>query len=388
MVRLTAPSRRVRFRRLAFRDNADKVTHAAGRMGVSVVGQLHERWQMASPEEPLEIRAIVRSGEEASRLKLDLCGAVIRGGVMSPLLDIEADLGIKVYVVPDDLAEPSGLARAFDGADTAVLLSAAHADFAPAATDDLQLERSQLNVDEPSVGSVFHRRASSAYAAALKAAKNSSVGLNVRVPPLASAAASRRLGAEIAAVATAPSMRHVVLRSSMGVAALNKVSGSAAGNDAEDEKRLALAAIKRMGGAMSIAGQADAEGALRARCKQSGASSTILRLGALVDSAGGVPLSFGKGDEQLLEGLEDGATEPPLISRNDAARLVVEVVCEGLPSLADATIDAAWGDKWGMSSAGCEEAARAASRQPLLEGAVLALQKSETASAISSEKLA
>ena len=77
--------------------------------------------------------AEVRSEEEASRLRLDLCGAVIRGGVMSPLLDIEEDLGIQIHVVPDDAAEPSGLARAFDGADVAVLLSAAHADLAPEA---------------------------------------------------------------------------------------------------------------------------------------------------------------------------------------------------------------------------------------------------------------
>jgi hypothetical protein len=146
----------------------------------------------------------------------------------------------------------------------------------------------------------------------------------------------------------------------------------------EEDRRLALAAIKRMGGAMTIAAQADAEGALRTRCDARGISSTILRLGALVDSAGGVPLRFGQEDQQLLDSLaeKEAATEPPLISRNDAARLVVEVVRGGLPGLAGATIDAAWSPKWGMSSAGCEEAALSAARQPLIADAVRALQKS------------
>ena len=39
------------------------VTHAAGRMGVSAVGQLHEAWQLAPSDEPLQIRAVVRSTE-------------------------------------------------------------------------------------------------------------------------------------------------------------------------------------------------------------------------------------------------------------------------------------------------------------------------------------
>ena len=67
------------------------------------------------------------------------------------------------------------------------------------------------------------------------------------------------------------------------------------------------------------------------------------------------------------------AREPPLISRNDAARLVVELVRRGLPQLGNATVDVAWQDKWGTSSAGTEEASRCAGRQDLVGEAVVAL---------------
>ena len=131
-----------------------------------------------------------------------------------------------------------------------------------------------------------------------------------------------------------------------------------------------------------------------------------------MDSAGGIPLAFGKGAEQLLERCADEtAREPPLISRNDAARLVVEVsaqttsirvpcgttgvpwvpigtsapvpaidprssgvraqqvISRGLTQLSNVTVDAAWEAKWGMSSAGTEEAARRASRQDVVAAA-------------------
>ena len=103
---------------------------------------------------------------------------------------------------------------------------------------------------------------------------------------------------------------------------------------------------------------------------------TVLRLGALVDSAGGIPLTFGSGDAQLLERCADGEAEPPLISRNDAARTVVEVVRQGLPRLGNATVDVAWQDKWGMSSVGTEEASRCASRQDLVGAADIDIRDS------------
>ena len=97
------------------------VTHASGRMGVSVVGQLREQlllnpererppWCEAS-EDSLQIRAVVRSEQEAARLQLDLCGSVLRGGVLTPLLDMEKDLGIQICVCADDADEVASLER-------------------------------------------------------------------------------------------------------------------------------------------------------------------------------------------------------------------------------------------------------------------------------------
>jgi hypothetical protein len=98
-----------------------------------------------------------------------------------------------------------------------------------------------------------------------------------------------------------------------------------------------------------------------------------LRLGALVDCAGGVPLEFGHSDKMLLERVGGESQEPPLISRNDAARLVVEILCTGLPKLAGATVDVAWDPKWGITSAGTEEAARGSARQDLVTAATAAV---------------
>ena len=160
------------------------VTHAAGRMGVSVVGQLREIGQLNGEDEELGIRAVVRSEAEASRLKLDLCGAVLRNGELRPLLDLKDDLGIDLFIVEDDAHEQAGLATAFAGADVAVLLSAAHADFSPAA------------------GGAGAPKSASLLPTSLlptSLASTSPAGVNVRVPPLSGAAAARRLGAEVCA---------------------------------------------------------------------------------------------------------------------------------------------------------------------------------------------
>ena len=132
----------------------------------------------------------------------------------------------------------------------------------------------------------------------------------------------------------------------------------------------------------SYAAQADAEANLRNRCSQKGITFTTLRLGALIDSAGGVPLAFGEGDSLLVESLStERGSEPPLISRNDAARLVVETLCSGLPRLGGATVDAAWAHKWSLSSAGTEEAARTAARQDLITDCVDAIREAPGATA-------
>ena len=189
-------------------------------MGVSVVGQLRERWQ--STDDSLTIRAVVRSSDEAARLRLDLGGAILRDGKLHPLLDLHDDLGVDICIVPDSVDEHAQLVDAFEGCDIAVLLSAAHADFSPATAkaaleDSLTLRAAAAPV---TTGNTFHERAYKAYAAAYTASAASGGGVNVFVPPMAGAAAARRLGVEVAAVATASSVRHVVLRSTMGVGAL------------------------------------------------------------------------------------------------------------------------------------------------------------------------
>ena len=160
------------------------VTHAAGRMGVSVVGQLRESGQLSGEEEELGIRAVVRNEREASRLKLDLCGAVLRNGELRPLLDLKDDLGIDLFVVEDDAHEQEGLAAAFEGADVAVLLSAAHADFSP----DVGGEEGTKSSESLLPTSLLPKSMSA-----------TATGVNVRVPPLPGAAAARRLGAEVCA---------------------------------------------------------------------------------------------------------------------------------------------------------------------------------------------
>ena len=205
------------------------VTHAAGRMGVSVVGQLRESFSQKAEGEvasDLNIRAIVSSVEEASRLKLDLCGAVIRDGEFQPLLDLQADLWVELFIVPDDANEQDGLAQAFEGTAVAVLLSAAHADFTPASAESTLQDKLQLDPTDLVPGQTFLKRASAAYDAAALA--SDATGINVRVPPVAGAAAARRLAAEISAVARTPTMQNVLLRSSMGVGALRGATSEAA----------------------------------------------------------------------------------------------------------------------------------------------------------------
>ena len=90
---------------------------------------------------------------------------------------------------------------------------------------------------------------------------------------------------------------------------------------------------------------------------------------------------------QLMVGVSDGqfeafstltvaindVNEPPLISRNDAARIVCHVAGEGLSSLGGATLDVAWQDRWGTTSAGTDETARAAARQDVMADAAAAV---------------
>ena len=157
----------------------------------------------------------------------------------------------------------------------------------------------------------------------------------------------------------------------MGVHALGGVRGATAVADAD------VLALARMGGEEAVRAHAAAEDALRGACG-SKVGTTVVRLGALTDDAGGVPLEFGSGDRQLVDRVSgdagDGvaASEPPLVSRNDAARLLMDVVRRGLPQLDHKVFDAAWKDKFGAVSAGTLETALTAAGQDLIEGAAKA----------------
>ena len=370
-----APARRRGGPRLgsaAARDGAPcvvVVTHAAGRMGTSLVAQLHESWELLDPPPwasagDLVVRAVVRDDDEATRLKIDLGGLVLRDNKAVPLLDTSTWLDVRV--VPDGGEnEGAALAAALDGAAACVLCSAAHAGFEVAGGGD----GGGAGALVP--GSIARAKAERAFA-------GGSPGINVRVPRAEAEQAGRRLLREIGAVGAAvdgagpgATLRHVVLRSSMGVHALGGVRGATAVADAD------VLALARMGGEEAVRAHAAAEDALRSACG-SKVGTTVVRLGALTDDAGGVPLEFGSGDRQLVDRVSgdagDGvaASEPPLVSRNDAARLLMDVVRRGLPKLDHKVFDAAWKDKFGAVSAGTLETALTAAGQDLIEGAAKA----------------
>ena len=157
--------------------------------------------------------------------------------------------------------------------------------------------------------------------------------------------AAARLAREIGACT---SDMQVCLRSSMGVST-NTLDG-----------------VEAMGGGAMIHAKLQAERMLTAACP----AATVVRLGALTDDAGNVPLSFGSEDSMLLD--REGCKDPPLISRNDGARLVAEIVRRGSPLLAGRVFDAAWSPKWGAGAAGSEEAAEEAAAQDLVRLALKA----------------
>ena len=308
------------------------VTHAAGRMGLSLVGQLREMWARAppawaSPDAALRVRCVVRSDAEAAAMRTTLGGVVMRGGVAEPASALP---DLDVVVAPDAPgdAEDAALDGALAGASAVVLCSAAHA--------------------------------------ALEA--NDRGAYNVRVPRAEAAVAARRLGAEIAAAARAPlaGPRRVVLRSSAGVGVLDaSIRGATAVPDD------AVLAVARMGGEEAVRAHAAAEAAF-SKLSEAAATTTVLRLGALTDDAGGVPLRFAVDDDDLLEAaVRRGA--PPLISRNDAARVVAEIAYAGASDLRGATIGVAWNPKYTPTCAGTDEVMRAAARQDVVADAAAVL---------------
>ena len=121
-----------------------------------------------------------------------------------------------------------------------------------------------------------------------------------------------------------------------------------------------------MGGEAALAGPRKAEEALRS----SGIDHTILRLGALTDDAGMVPLIFGIDDAILERRIDSTNTRrPPILSRSDAARVSAFLLKEA-SSFKGLTVDCSWHPKYGRSSVGSEEAISAAGRQDLKEAVI------------------
>ena len=299
------------------------------------------------------IRAVVRDENEATRLKIDLGGCVIKDKKAQPLVDTSAWLHVEV--VEEGPNEAKGLGDALKGASTCVLCAAAHAGFEAV---------SSIDGEAVVPGSLARARAESSFSHV--------AGINVRVPRNEAESAARRLLAEIDAVSieskdSTTNLRHVILRSSMGVSTLEAVKGATSVKDAD------VLALARMGGEESIRAISKAEDALEEACGDS-VGTTILRLGALTDDAGGVPLAFGTHDSLLRDLIsEAGSAEPPLVSRNDAARLLGEVVRRGLPALDHRVVDAAWSPKFGVVSAGTPETAATAARQDVVQEAAKVL---------------
>lgn len=292
-------------------------------MGKLLASQIHEGASRYggkfddAPSPPIKIRAVVRSEEEAKSVLCDLAGMVIVNGITS----IKSCDWLETIVIGDvSLEENAGLLEeAFDGATYAVLCDASHNELVRSSTDGKW---------------------------------------SMRVPAKENEDLSFRIMREIEAAAKCKSLEHVVLRSSMGLFLTDSDSKSDGA-----ERTVLDEAIQIMGGRRALLGPSRAEEALRA----SKLDYTILRLGALTDDAGMIPLIFGTEDALLLKRMEGTTTRrPPMLSRADAARVAAFVLREKKSfEKKRLVVDCAWGPKWGRSSVGTEEAFSAASRQDL-----------------------
>lgn len=295
------------------------VTHAGGRMGTLLVAQLREEFG-----ESVSVRAIVRSEAESEKLLCDIYGVKLVNGSMAPLVP-SCGSWLTPIVMDADCTDDD-LLKAFTGATSAVLCDALHTE--------------------------------------LVAADGGSNQRSMRVPQGGEQA--RRLPRMLKAASSASaSLAHVVLRSSMGISC---AASCAPSTDPESSPREcdadAMRAIDRMGGPAILATVGESEEQLAS----SGLPYTVLRLGALTDDAGMIPLAFGANDDLLLQSFElTEGDEPPMISRADAARAAISVLQTGSP-LHGATFECSWDYKWARSSIGTEEAVLRAARQDMRAG--------------------
>lgn len=279
------------------------ITHAAGRMGKLLALQIKEDAEIEGRLIPT-IRAVVRSEAEAMSVKCDLGGMSLAGGTATPNpLDWLETIVVGADVGSEELG--SELRAAFEGATYACLCDASHNELV---------------------------------------AKEDGSGYSINVPAAENRDLSARLLAEIDAAARSTTLRHTLLRSSMGLASPPDGAGGRA-----------------MGGEVALDGARQAE----ARAARALERYTVLRLGALTDDPGMVPLVFGQ-DDAILRKRLDGSRRgrPPIVSRADAARASAFLMKEPR-SFDRMVIDCAWHPKYGRSSVGTEEAKFFAARQDL-----------------------
>jgi hypothetical protein len=358
-------------------NNVIAITHAAGRMGKVLALQLREdaalRYQSSRAEsddgdsdETMEahlpkIRAIVRSKKEAYSVQCDLGGMkMVSGCVAQPIpVDWLETVIIDSETEADERA--SKLRQAFEGCRAAILCDASHNEL-------VWMEECDVDEDESETD-------------------YTNCGFSIVVPASESRDLSRRLLEEIDATSHSTTLEHVVLRSTMGLA----VSRAAEANRLYLQQNPSVpfegeidweALARAMGGEAALAGPRNAERAF-ARLAETCANRkhTILRLGALTDDAGMVPLVFGSNDSILVKTTDDGTknNRPPILSRADAARVSTVLVRPENTATESAaanssnllTVDCAWHPKYGRDSVGREETIAAAARQNLNVRAIL-----------------
>jgi len=299
------------------------ITHAAGRMGKLLALQIHEDPDL---REYSTVRAVCRSEEEAYTIRCDLGGMIQKDGKFEP---IPCDDWLETIVITEDDDIIGKLDKVFEDADAAVLCDASHNELEWQGSNDFR----------------------------------------VRVPSTEQQNdLSARLLKEIDAASTSKTLERIVLRSSMGCGSENNASYDMMGGDvALTGPRLAEMKLTKL-----FSSSSSGEGGGVA-----GRSCVVLRLGALTDDPGMVPLIFdGTGNDVLLQRRMEGddgingedkknILHPPILSRADAARVSSTLLKKPWFGPQFCTLDCAWMSKYGRNSVGREETILHASRQNL-----------------------
>ena len=336
------------------------ITHAAGRMGKLLALQLHEDPELIQ-DGYTTVRAVCRSDDEAWAIACDLGGIVLREGQPHPI----PCAWLETVVIDD--------ARLQNSSDTTEALNQVFADATAAVLCDAS--HNELEWQDGN-----HRSGTNDF--------------RVRVPSsevLKNSELSSRLLKEIAAAATSNTLQRIIVRSSMGC-------GLEKSHEDQHEDTL----YDMMGGDVALTGPKLAELQTTKLFAQQnehenehndtinpGQSCVILRLGALTDDAGMVPLIFdGTGKDVLLQqrsGQSNSNSDttttpmlrPPILSRADAARVSVALVKAPWFGPQFAIVECAWMHKYGRNSVGTEETVHHAQRQNLQAEILTAVMERE-----------